>query len=168
MAVEIEWTIAAEMLTRGEVVFAKTPKPWGPGGGRTLRKPEDIYTIPKESILTDQRGTELIFLQRPKPATVAVPEVPAFAPDANLPPDAQAAQVLLHVLESGEPVPATAVQEAAKRYGIARRALRKAQLALSIRPKKTVTGWTWELPRNETRESLIHCKVAASEETGAG
>jgi hypothetical protein len=90
---------------------------------------------------------------RPRPPKPAEPEpvAPAFVPDANLPPDAQATQVLLHVLpESGEPVPATAVAEAAKRYGIARRALKKAQSVLRIRPKKTTTGWTWALPRDET------------------
>jgi hypothetical protein len=153
MYVEIEKEIAVEMLERGEPVFAKTPRPWGNGGGKTLRRPEDIDGVPRESILTDKRGIELILLQGerrepvPKPE---VPEVPAFVPDANLPPDARAAQVLLHVLESGEPVPATAVAEAAKRYGIARRALKRAQLALNIRPKKTPSGWTWALPKAET------------------
>jgi ParB-like nuclease domain len=119
--------------------------------GELAENAERINTVPRESILTNSKGIELILLQKPKAAPAPVPEVPTFIPDAALSADAQAAQVLLHVLpESGQTVPATAVKEAAKRYGIARRALKKAQLALSIRPKKTPTGWTWALPKGET------------------
>jgi hypothetical protein len=78
------------------------------------------------------------------------PVEPTFMPDASLPADARAKQVLLHVLDGGVVAPATAVQAAAKRYGIPRRALARAQTVLGIRPRKTPIGWTWELPKGET------------------
>jgi hypothetical protein len=95
-----------------------------------------INGVPVEARLSDEHNRELLPARSSRRLWSAEPEAEAkaaFAPDASLPSDARATPVLLHVLDSGEPVPATTVAEAAKRYGIG--ALQKVQLTLGVAAK---------------------------------
>jgi hypothetical protein len=97
-----------------------------------------INGVPVEARLSDEHNRELLPARSSRWLWSAEPEAEAkaaFAPDTSLPPNARATPVLLHVSDSGEPVSATAVAEATKRYGIARRALQKVQLALGMAAK---------------------------------
>ena len=95
-----------------------------------------INGVPVEARLSDEHNRELLPARSSRRLWSAEPEAEAkaaFAPDASLPSDAPATPALLHVLDSGEPVPATSVAEAAKRCGIG--ALQKVQLTLGVAAK---------------------------------
>jgi hypothetical protein len=97
-----------------------------------------INGVPVEARLSDEHNRELLPARSSRRLWSAEPEAEAkakaaFAPDASLQSEARATPVLLHVLHSGEPVPATTVAVAAKPYGIT--ALQKVQLTLGVAAK---------------------------------
>lgn len=102
------------------------------------------------SVITAENGAPVIAWES-EPVTITADEALALPDNTEEKTETDWAVIFLGDLLSGGPVPADEVHKVARRDGITKKPLRRAQERLGIKPKKLgfVDGWMWALPDHE-------------------